>query len=545
MNGRNQLPAVTVEPLERPAPPHAWIWPLAAALLLLVGLASAWWLTRCTLPAALVNFRYAENLAAGQGFGFEPHDQVFGTDSPLHALLLALVAGLAGPEHVAIAGTWVGILCALAGALAVYAMLRTARVGAAWSAAAMLLTGLHPALLAPTIGGTATPLCVALMAFSLLALVRGRWITAGVLAALLPAAHPAGVLWAVLVLLVIIGASGRGALAAIIVFASVLAVQVGCALAYFGDWVPGPLLAERAWSAQGGAVAWAGVLRWYGAWLLDHLWLPRSHGWWMIRWQAWGWVVLLLLGVLGIARRPRGVHGLIILAVMPMGYGVVAWLGVDLRSPGSAAPLTWCAVLLGLIGLAELWTVGRLYWREFALPAWGLGAVGALVLAVIAVGLVNRDVVACRHLVALRESDMTAGQTVGEWLAVNAEPGDRVAVDGVGYAVYRAKRPVLDLSGALSPQIAELVDCHDSFGAVMTTVLADATPAYVVLFSDAVRENRRRGGGELFATHAQAWYFRAHYVPVLETGEPMPQGLAEGGEGLTIYRRRSWAGAAH
>ena len=58
----------------------------AAALALRITLFSK---TGYTADDALIIFRYAENLAAGNGFVYNPGEHVLGTTTPLYTLLLA------------------------------------------------------------------------------------------------------------------------------------------------------------------------------------------------------------------------------------------------------------------------------------------------------------------------------------------------------------------------------------------------------------------------------------------------------------------------
>lgn len=69
----------------------------ACAMLLMLGL----WVfyavyTGVSLEDAFITFRYARNLAEGQGFVFNPGEHVLGTTSPLHALILAVFGRLFG-----------------------------------------------------------------------------------------------------------------------------------------------------------------------------------------------------------------------------------------------------------------------------------------------------------------------------------------------------------------------------------------------------------------------------------------------------------------
>src|SRR5690348_1608071 len=50
--------------------------------------------THCTIEDAYITLRYADNIAAGRGFVYNPGEQVLGTTTPLFTLILALAGRL-------------------------------------------------------------------------------------------------------------------------------------------------------------------------------------------------------------------------------------------------------------------------------------------------------------------------------------------------------------------------------------------------------------------------------------------------------------------
>jgi len=76
-------------------------------LLTLASIAIAAWLafklfTSLTLEDALITYRYAQNLAEGNGFVFNIGERVLGTTTPLWALLLGFAGWLFGPDRIPI-----------------------------------------------------------------------------------------------------------------------------------------------------------------------------------------------------------------------------------------------------------------------------------------------------------------------------------------------------------------------------------------------------------------------------------------------------------
>src|SRR5712691_4850324 len=89
------------EPPDRsPSPEEDRLWiGLAVGIALLAIFARFWmsWQTRSLGEDALITLRYAENIAAGHGFVYNPGERVLGSTTPLYTLLLALAAWLHTP----------------------------------------------------------------------------------------------------------------------------------------------------------------------------------------------------------------------------------------------------------------------------------------------------------------------------------------------------------------------------------------------------------------------------------------------------------------
>jgi len=170
-----------------------------AILALLLAAAFIAWIafarhTRIRLEDALITFRYAENLALGNGFVYNPGERVLGTTSPLFAMLLAVAGRLFGVARIPAAATAIGFTAMLGAAFftrRALANLGTPRLFALAGAALLLF---HPDTLWIACGGMETPLVLLLMAASLDAAARDRWPLAAALAASLVLARVDGAL---------------------------------------------------------------------------------------------------------------------------------------------------------------------------------------------------------------------------------------------------------------------------------------------------------------------------------------------------------------
>jgi len=106
---------------------------------------------------AYISYRYAQNLARGEGLVFNPGERVEGYSNLLYVLLLAPATRVAGPDAIYPVSVGLNLLFA-AGAWAVFSRLAARRLGPSRGALASLLFGLCPVLWLWTASGMETPL---------------------------------------------------------------------------------------------------------------------------------------------------------------------------------------------------------------------------------------------------------------------------------------------------------------------------------------------------------------------------------------------------
>ncbi len=154
---------------------------------------------------AYITFRYARNLLEGNGFVYNPGEQVLGTTTPLYASLLAGLAFISGTRDFPALAT---IINALAGTVSVLLLYH---LGCSFSGrrevgvAAALLWAVAPYGVTFTIGGMETELTIALLVAASLAHLNGYYRAMAALSALAFLARPdtvilTGLLWLDLIL---------------------------------------------------------------------------------------------------------------------------------------------------------------------------------------------------------------------------------------------------------------------------------------------------------------------------------------------------------
>jgi len=169
-------------PLQSPIDRVLWLAAAAilGALLILLGV-EHYWLRDLKFDDAYIHFRYAENIAQGEGFVYNPGERVLGSGAIPWNLMLAVIAALAPPGTLPAAVSVFNYLALLACAALLLAALRELVrpwVGMAITAA-LLAQG---PLVVSSVGGMETVSLCLLYLVTFLALLRERYVLAGLAA---------------------------------------------------------------------------------------------------------------------------------------------------------------------------------------------------------------------------------------------------------------------------------------------------------------------------------------------------------------------------
>lgn len=515
---RTCLPALRARDLSLPAAILAAAGALWVAFRLHTGM---------TLEDALITFRYADNLASGRGFAFNPGEPVLGTTTPLLTLLLAAAARLFGPAAIPHAAFALSFGASLATGGCLWWLLRRWGVSPAIAALALGAWAAHPTTLWTVAGGMETPLVVLFMTAGAAAVAAGRPWAAGLACGLLVLTRIDGLLFAGLLGALLLWRDPRAALRAGALALAVLLPWLVYATATFGSPLPHSVAAKATIGQERHAYRVVDVpaLR---------AWLDWSAGYWAAAFPLWrpAGVLLLAGGAARVARRRELREGpALAVAACTLLLPICFYLGHAPRFEWYLVPIVWGSVALSALaaqGLVPALLRGPVVAR----------AAGGLLALALAVGLGWQDLGTATRERLRQENEDGARRAVGEWLRSHTASDASVAMEAIGYQGTHAHRRVIDLAGLVSPEVVAIARRDPDNARRFHDVLAELQPDYLVLRSFEVDENRHFHGGPLLATPEQAAFFHARYAEAARFEAPHPE-LWGSRSRLTVYEKRA------
>lgn len=482
--------------------------PIAVALVL------GWALHPLAVDDAFITYRYAHNLATGQGFAYNAGQPVLSTTAPLWALLLAAGA-LLWPDIPSVANT---LAAAAVGIGAVLLSLLGRDPETPWAGLlAALFFVLYPLLWLSL--GLETAVFLALALGAMVAYRRGRLYLAALLLALATLTRGDGLILAAVLaadhLLHRRRAEGqspprRTAIGAAAVYLGALLPAVVWLTWQFGSPVPATLAAKRAQSGLGITGFYPHTTYLEGLIILARARLAQSPLYLLF-------LPAVAVGLVVVGR--RGGWGR-----LPVAWGMAHLLGYTALG---VTPYSWyyaplvpglvCTAALGIVegarrlrsrrGVAVLWAAGLL----LALA----GSDRALVQALDGLVPPPEDPLSK----VLPEAKVEVYAQAGRWLRDHTPPDALIGVTEVGVLGYYAERRMVDFLGLLEPEVAAAVGRGD-----LAWALLRYQPDYLALTAIS----------PLYAydLRADPW-FQAAYMPIQSFDDPRFWGSP-----LTIYERQ-------
>lgn len=417
------------------------------------------WFGRHGYDDPYITYRYAQNLASGVGFVYNPGERVLSTTTPLYALILA-AARLLGADIPTFSNA-LGAASLAAGGLAFWGL------GQAWRTPIAGLFGLLVYPLFPllvTTLGSEVALYLALTLGGILAYARERYAATAVLLALSALIRADGVLAAGLLGATFLVQRRRPIpWRALALYLALLLPWLIFAQLYFGAPLPATLAAKRRQGLLPGSELFLpGLL----AQLRDNYWRYAQNR------------PLFGLAGLGLVESLRTRSPWLML----IGWSALYCLAYSLLGVTSyfwyyGPVIAGLAALAGL-GADALVRLVRRGWGHPA-PAWAT----ALVLAAL---LLHNEYRSTLFLRDHADTRMAIYRAAGEWLRANTPPASRVGTLEVGMIGYYAQRPMVDFAGLLQPPVALQLTPTSSYDAAAVWAFQQYRPSYLVLQAGAL-----------------------------------------------------------
>jgi 4-amino-4-deoxy-L-arabinose transferase-like glycosyltransferase len=402
---------------------------------------------------AYITYRYARNLAEGNGFVFNVGERVQSTTTPLLTIVLAL--GVLVGFDIPLLAFLLTTLSLLAFGACCIAFVRNADPEHYWlGIGAVALTFLS--IITVYGFGTEIPLIVALAWAAWLAAAQELWILSAVLAGLASITRGDGVLIAVSIGICYLAThrtmrwrswDWRAAL----VYLFVTLPWYIFAWLYFGSPLPATLGTKIAQGAGPGAVTFFQGLGYFWT---------RS-----LTFELWLWVpalVLLVVGAFAITRRGWRLSMPLIWAVLyTAGYSI---LGVS-RYPWYYNPLMPVAALALMYGMKTIATLAVRFMRPSKLGHVAHQVIVASIFLILGVSYFVTDQAVEQSEPTLRNQVYIA---VGNWIAKNTPATATLGSDEVGFLGYYSKRRIIDFVGLIQPEVVQHIAEHDNVWVIRT-----------------------------------------------------------------------------
>ena len=461
--------------------------------------------TGIVIEDAWITYRYAKNLALGNGFVYNIGERVLGTTSPLFTIMLALLAKIFGVNSLPTLSNMLMIPAGLGTGVLTYFTLRKLNLSHWLPVFFLAVFFLHFNTLWTIVGGLETPLVMLLMAASFSSLVTKRLLWAAAWAALLVLTRIDGVIWATGIYFLIVLEDRRAIWKALLIGLIIVGPWVAFAFWYFGSPIPNTVIAKAAIGQSDDFSSGYTMLSYLG-WVLLNL----------SRVSPFGRVAGFLFFFLGgwAAWRHYRSRFLVFLFLFPFAFSLAYYLGHAPKFPWYLIPVGWSALIIGIIGIWEAGRILRSSLPESLLTPGRIRAALIAFFAVYALALLNRDVTTTTFHQRWQDEENHVRVRLGTWLKDNTPTDATVLMEAVGYQGYFSERRIVDLAGLISPQVVKWHGESQSNAETFYKILQHEQPEYVVLRSYEADENKHFFGGYLFDNDVQRREFESHYKEV-------------------------------
>lgn len=381
--------------------------------------------THYAVDDAFITFRYAENLANGEGLVYNLGERVLGTSTPLFTLLIALfqLIGIGSFN----AALLINLTAAGLTTVILYRWSQHLDLGRFAILPAVIYL-VFPRSVICDIAGMETALFTLLVTSGLYLLHRGKHFAAITIASLATVARPEGWALLALILAVTIIRDRRQLLLKAIPVLLIAGNWLLFAYLYFGSIVPNSLTAKMA--------LYSGYER-FSSWqnLAITLGLNSPFGW--IIWP------LFLLGLILAFRKSKPLGIIALWCGAYLGALIVSGTHVFFWYPAPVYPTSFAIVTIAVVSLLR-----RVPIAKDDHTNWMPAVVCILVIAASLIHITGRFENLRLEMADYRDIHIAAA----DYLNQHARPNDRVLAEDIGYFGYYFRGVIIDRDGLVTPQ---------------------------------------------------------------------------------------------
>jgi hypothetical protein len=459
-----------------------YLWLSIAAVYILVVSATAYLLfSEWAYDDPFITYRYAYNLAHGQGFVYNPGERVLSTTTPLFTILLAALNF--STSDLPRSANLVGAISIALGGILLWDLSRTWKTPVAGWAGLFL----YPTFTLPlTTLGSETPLYIALNLGAIAFYARRRYPTAAAFAALATLTRPDGILVAIVLAAHYLLRIRRPVpWKAILVFAALVIPWFIFAWLYFGYPLPVTLAAKQQQGtlaiSQTFAPGFLWIINWYsGSWqywleavlaIIGVYWLVRkAHQWALL--LSWTGLYFISYSLLGVSRYFWYYAPLVpgYIALVGLGLEAVGNLIQNSRLGSSSQPV---AEKQSDVNLEQPALLPR--------PSPLRKRISYVAVGIILISLTLAQATNVYQRSIMPDPRATVYRAVGEWLRDNTPSDSLISSLEIGIIGYYAGRRVVDFAGLLQPEVAEQLHNSPNYDVAAIWAVTNYSPDYIVL----------------------------------------------------------------
>lgn len=401
-----------------------------------------------TYDDPFITYRYAENLANGNGFVYNVGEKILSTTTPFYAILLAALKNpFLNIPKVAII---VSLLSVSAGGLAILLILQKFGLHfASWFG--LILYSLFPTVINTT--SSETPLYLALGLFSIYFFLEDKYILSSVLSGLMVITRPDGVLLPFILVLYYFFKHRKINYKFILGAGTIICLWYGFAWVYFGNPLPVTLMVKQ---SQGEMA----ISQLFPAGFISTL---RNYSQNKVYWI---YFVFSLLGVVKLSKK-QFIPLWIIISWNIVYFLSYTILGVS-RYFWYYAPLVPTFILLSAAGLEWLIVIKNPRYRY-------------TIFILILVTTISFQLIGLQNLTTNKDKRIEIYKDIGTWISKNTPSDSKIGVLEVGIIGFYSDRTMIDFAGLIQPDVARQMKNTSTYQETSIWAIQHYKPDYLVL----------------------------------------------------------------